>query len=164
MLADYIPADGMLPPHFDDVYSVCGGSIHLMNKFMAEYCFGESEIHEDPASFHVVLQEKRKLTRALTPLQTFPEIDPPKWSKDDLIKVMNMLTKTGTLMYDDLCKEMGHTIINSMIQYNLIHLRPTARLSFDVCKHKDPIITAESPAALVAMKRLLLEVGKNTES
>ena len=55
MLTGYILPDGMLFLHFDDVYSVCGGSIHLINKFVAE-CFGEV-IHEDPASFHMVLQE-----------------------------------------------------------------------------------------------------------
>ena len=162
VLKDYILPDGIPPPNFDDVYAVCGGSIHLMNKFMGEYCFGESEISEDPANFHMVLQEKRRLTRALTPSQMFPEIDPPKWSESDLIKVMKMLTKEEIIMYNTLCKELGSAVINSMIQYNLIHLRPTARLSFDVPKHRDPIITAKSPAALVAMKSLLLEVGSES--
>ena len=50
-----------------------------------------------------------------------------------------------------------------MIQYNLIHLRPTSRLSHDVPSYKEPIITAESPAALVVMKVLLLELGSKGE-
>ena len=34
---------------------------------------------------------------------------------------------------------------------------PTSRLSFDVPSHEEPIITAESPAALIAMRKLLMD-------
>lgn len=72
---------------------------------------------------------------------------------------MKMLvnSKLGVVQYNSACDSIGKDIINSMIEYNLIHMRPTSRLSFDVLGHKKPIITAESPAALAAMKMLVNE-------
>jgi len=56
-----------------------------MNQFMSEYCSfqGGGMIGEDPTNFCMVLQEKRKLTRAFTPEKTFSETDPPQWTKSD---------------------------------------------------------------------------------
>jgi len=78
-----------------------------------------------------------------------------------LIRVMKKLTNSqkGFVMYDSLCEEFGKT----MIQHNLIYLRPTSCLSFDIPPHENPIITAESPAALVAMKQLLSQVNSEKE-
>ena len=45
--------------------------------------------------------------------------------------------------------------MNSVIEYNLMHVRPTATKVFDVLWHDMSIITPESPAAKVAMIRVL---------
>lgn len=74
-----------------------------------------------------------------------------------LIELMKDLTatSTGVLDYSDMCLKLGSGVINSMIKYNIICLRPTSRLANDVPNHANPIITAESPAAFIAMKKVL---------
>ena len=39
----------------------------------------------------MVLQEEQKLKEAFEPQQTFAELEPPKWSKNQLIDMMQML-------------------------------------------------------------------------
>ena len=62
--------------------------------------------------------------------------------------------------YDDICEKLGVPVVNSMIEYNIIHLRLTSSLSDDVPIHNSPIITPESPASLVAMRKLLSGYSK----
>ena len=148
------------PPVFENVFTVCGGSMFLMNLFIEEYCEEKGgRIGENPYQFSMVLQELRKLYAAFDPTKTFQENKPPRWSKGDITSIMKMLvnSKLGVVQYNSACDSIGKDIINSMIEYNLIHMRPTSRLSFDVPEHKRPIITAESPAALAAMKMLVNE-------
>ena len=59
------------------------------------------------------------------------------------------------LEYDQLCEKFGLEIMDSVIEYNLMHLRPTSALSFDVPLHKIPIVIPESQAAKVAMENIL---------
>ena len=93
---------------------------------------------------------------------SFPEICPPVESK--IIAVMQKLVKaeSGFLIYDDLCKEHGRSVIDSMIEHNILHLRPTNYCSFDLPsqpKHK-AIVTAESACGRIAMEDVLKELGK----
>ena len=133
-----------------------------MDRFIREHCEekGGGLIGSDTRKFSMVLQVKRKLKRAMKPIKTFPEFEAPLWSKDDLITVMeSLINAAGIVPYDVICDNIGMSVVNSMIEYNIIHLRPTSSLSDDVPLHENPIITAESPAALVAMKELLREVA-----
>ena len=139
--ARHLP-DGVKPSNFEEI---CGGSMFLMNTLMLEYKFFES-VRKDLKNGNVVLQQLRKLRRALEPVKTYPELGPPQWDKAQLLKVMYMLTtsEAGTIDYEEACKEMGTEVICLMIEYNLVHLRPNSHLAFDVPVHKSPIITAES--------------------
>jgi len=101
-----------------------------------------------------------RLIWALTcPFKLSEEMDEPKWMKDALIHIMTMLTENdddkGLLTYQFLCREMGNKVIQSLIEYNIIHLRPSSVLAFDVPQHKYPVISAESPATRVAMQEIL---------
>ena len=144
-------------PEFEKVFEVCGGSMYLMDMFFREYCQEPSNgpVHSDARNFHVVLQEERRLMKALLDAdKSFEEC--PKWTKYKLRKLMKMLTtSTGILDYDKVCETLGKDAVDSMIKHNIIHLRPTCRLSYDVPDHTSPIVTAVSPAALVAMKKVL---------
>ena len=143
------------PPEFDKVFEVCGGSMYLMDMFFREYCQepANGPVHSDARNFHVVLQEERRIMKAITLAADTSFEECPKWK---LRTLMNMLTKsTGSLDYNEVCGRFGKDAVDSMIKYNIIHLRPTSRLSYDVPDHTDPIITAVSPAALVAMKKVL---------
>ena len=66
-------------PTFESVYSVCGGSMFLMNKFWQEFCEAEGGrlIGQDPGNFSMVLQEQRKLYAGLEPLKTLTHNDQP---------------------------------------------------------------------------------------
>lgn len=131
----------------------------LMNLFCKEFCLqkGKGPIGEDPTQFSVVLQEQRKLMRAFQPEKKFIEFEAPKWNKTQLVKMMEMLvnSESGIVQYNGVCQDMGKEVVDSMIEYNLIQLRPTSMLSFDISEHTDPIVTSETPAAFVAMKRIL---------
>ena len=55
-----------------------------------------------------------------------------------------------------LVKSEGGSMIDSMIEYNLLlHFCTSSRLSYDVPQHTEPLITAKSPCALVATKLLV---------
>ena len=81
------------PPSFEKAFAICGGSMFLMNLFLEEYCEegGGGLIGENVSNFLMVLQEERKLREAFEPKQTFPEFEPPKWTKDALVEMMRML-------------------------------------------------------------------------
>ena len=146
------------PPEFDDVFSVCGGSMFLMNLYCIEYCVG-GMMNDDPTNFSMVLQKERKLERALTPNRTFEEYDPPQWNKDVLVKMMKMMAASvGIIEYSEMCRQFGEEVVNSVIEYNLMHLRPTHYLTCDISYHRKPVVTPESPAAFAAMKLLLQRI------
>ena len=94
----------------------------------------------------------------LMPTKIFEEMEEPKWSRDDLINVMKILTKSnnGWLNYRSLCDEMGNDVVKSLIEYNILHLRPCSTLAVDVI-HEHPIVCAELPAVYVAMREVLKE-------
>ena len=97
-----------------------------------------------------------EVNRALKPARIFKEIDSPNWQANDLLKIMEMLISSrGTVDYSNMCSQFGEAIINSMIEYNLMHVRPTATMAFDIPWHGMPIITPELPAAKVALTRVL---------
>ena len=151
-------------PEFDKVFEVCGGSMYLMDKFFDQYCQEPTDglIYKDPTNFHAVIQEKRRILTALyapDEVNSLEEVEQPKWTGQELIELMEdfTATSTGVLDYNDVCFKFGHGVINSMIKHNIVHLRPTSRLAYDVPNHVNPIITAGSPAAFVAMKKVLEE-------
>ena len=137
--------DSCKPPKFEDVFSACGGSMFLMNLYWEEYCEegGGGLIGEDPCNFSIVLQEQRKLCAAFEPSRTLIENDLPKWTRSALVKTMEMLVNSefGVVKYSSACQELGKAVVHSMMEYNLIHMRPTSRLSFDIPSHSEPVIT-----------------------
>ena len=79
-----------------------------------------------------------------------------------MVKVIKKFdeSKCGYLDYNTMCKEVDE-ILESMIEYNVIHLRPYFKLCSDLNPAPQPtkaIITAESPVELFAMKNLIPEL------
>lgn len=149
---------GMQLPEFHNVFRVCGGSIFFMNALLMELYRERTVgvVRKNVENFSMVLQEQRKLIRALDPIKTFEEIGPPKWQRDELLKMIKLLTShRGIIDYSHLWSNFGEAIVNSVIEYNLMHIRPTATMAFDAPWHDMPIITPELPAAKVAMIRVL---------
>ena len=62
----------------------------------------------------------------------------------------------GILSYYDLCiLKYGGTSLDSLIEHNIIHLRPSAQCHFDInveMSSNDGLIMAETPCGFNAMK------------
>ena len=147
---------------FSDAYQFCGGNMFLLQK-LCEYLTlsGSTNLY----GFPYFVQERMKLIKAyyLSYQHHFLK-SAPQWNESKLIAVMQKLVKaeSGFLMYDDLCKEHGGSVIDSMIEHNILHLRPTSYCSFDLPsqpKHK-AIVTAESACGRIAMENVLKELRK----
>ena len=141
-------------PSFEDAYYACGGNIHLLNKYAAEYYRKKGKLV--PEDFSLVIQQGARLVRALL-------TESAEWNESDLLKVMEKVieSENGFLLYDELCKELGEVKIVSLIEANLLHLRPTPELSYDLENApKKMIVTADSPTSALAMKLILEEYSK----
>ena len=141
-------------PSFEDAYYACGGNIHLLNKYAAEYYRKKGKLV--PEDFSLVIQQGARLVKALL-------TESAEWNEADLLKVMEKLieSENGFLLYDELCKELGEVKIVSLIEANLLHLRPTPELSYDLENApKKMIVTADSPTSALAMKLILEEYSK----
>ena len=127
-------------PTFQKAYSVCGGSIFLMEAFMQQWLAedGEGLITTDVTEFSMVRQATRRLMMGLYPesKDLSREIGPPKWTREVFLKVVGMMVESeGFLTYRLLCEKFGKEVIDSMIEFNLMHLRPTCSMSHDVPHH-----------------------------
>ena len=119
-----------------------------------------SGIH--PTKSFYIYQARTKLIKAMAPENSFyrdPLKSKPKWKEDDLINIVDELVsaESGYVYYDDLCESVGQDIIDSLIEYNVLHLRPY----FVLCKDLVPlpiasraIVTPESQIGLFAMRAL----------
>ena len=70
---------------------------------------------------------------------------------------MKALVQHKFLLYDELCDYLGENAVNSLIAHNLMHLRLTKLISFDLQDQEDGIavVTPETPCGYVAMERVL---------
>jgi len=141
---------------FEDVFKVCGGNMFLMKTFFWENVVRNGTVQ--PGNFFMITQERAKLSKALFPEETN---DTLLWTRDQFFSIMEKLvnSKMGFLNYNDVCKEVGKAVVDSLIYYSLLHLRPTRSLTNDLPDHKEdtPVVTAETPCALIAMRQLVQE-------
>ena len=78
----------------------------------------------------------------------------PFWKTEDLYSVTRKVVKSGAVSYRTLCKEKGMRVIDSLIEHNIIHLRPTKR-NMGKNRIKGAVVTAESGCGLYAMDYML---------
>ena len=71
-------------------------------------------------------------------------------------------SESGFLLYNDLCLHYGRSPIDSLIEHNIIHLRPSSYCSFDLLNQPkdDAVVTAESACGHVAMEVILRKLEK----
>ena len=152
---------------FEDVYEIAGGNMFLMKRLYLDYVFGGIY----PRDTFFLQQAKSHLVKALSPHNPYI-MDPlkakPIWEEEQVVTIMRKLTSTedGYLYYAEMRKEVGQVGLDSMIEYNIIHLRPYFALS---CSDINPlpdrpeaIITAESQVGLLAMKQVLTDIDNNS--
>ena len=146
--------------HFNELYAVCGGSMFLLHEMYQDYIVGG--IH--PTESFYIYQARMRLFKSLAPENFFfhdPLKSKPRWKKEHSTYIFQKLVESegGYIYFEDVCQEIDEEIIESLIEYNIIHLRPYFS-SF--CKDLIPcpklhkaIIIAESPVSLYAMKELV---------
>jgi len=154
------------PPSFDHAYEACGGNIYLLEQYFSDYCLSKGALV--PAKFYLVRAERVVLVRAFRKSERRFDhqklLEPPRWSKEAFVKIIKMLVdaKGNFLVYDDLSKEFGESVVDALIEENILHLRPTEEHSYDIPNHPDSaIVTAETPSSLLAMKRMLLDIEQD---
>uniref|UniRef100_A0A1X7VJC3 ATPase domain-containing protein n=1 Tax=Amphimedon queenslandica TaxID=400682 RepID=A0A1X7VJC3_AMPQE len=135
-------------PKFEDVFAVCGGNFMLMDRYCEDYVINNGSVL--PEHFSFVQQQMNRLTSyGLLKSQT-------KWTGEQFFTVMNRMNENGYVVYDDLCDEMTEEVVDAMIKANLIYLRPTHELTFDLeYKGKESILTPTSPSSAAAMKLIV---------
>ena len=160
--------DSKLPaPKFDDAYSVCGGNMFLLKKYFNQYVQKEGKNFEKN-DFFLVGSERAKLTNALFKngngsSSSHSGNGKPIWTRDQFITVMEKLVASegGFLIYEDLCEEISQPVVDALIDYNLLHLRPSKDFTYDLPEYDatKAILTAETPSSLVAMRNMLEDLN-----
>ena len=161
-------------PNFKMAYEVCGGNIMYLRKFALQWKLNRGQLQCE--EFSLVRQENMRLYRACnTPdyfARTFmqwyedPESvgkKPVLWTKELFLEIAQRLVSSpeGFLAYEPLCDEFNEDVINSLIKYHLLHLRPNKEFGYDLpsAPKNAAVVTAMSPSARYAMKLLLQEHG-----
>lgn len=152
-------------PSFQTVYDICKGNMFLIERAL-HYWHCEHFVHQKVHwhSFPYVIQEMNKLLRAYYQggeVALHANKSPPLWEKDHLNTIVRKLVDSdGVVKYAELCKDLRPDIIDSFIEHNIVHLRPTARSSYDLPARMQafpdvPLVTSESGCSLIAMKYLI---------
>jgi hypothetical protein len=142
-------------PLFDDAYQVCGGNMFSLQNYFQQLILSQGTLR--PEGFSLARAEGSKIIKAF-----YSEENRELWQQDQLTQMMSKLTSAegGFLVYKDLCAELGQSVIDAFIAQNLLHLRPTRDYAYDIpnAPYDKEIVTAETPAALYAMRRFLKDL------
>ena len=80
--------------------------------------------------------------------------------KSDVLQVMKAIveSKQSCVKYDSLCTMIGQEALDSLIKYNLVHLRPCAAFPSDIEDDRSgfPAVTPHMPCDLLLMKQMLV--------
>ena len=151
---------GFNVPKFEEAYDACGGNLFFLRNYFEDSLVSfDAEFPFSPDGFPFVQNERRHLFRAFhRDAKNDPKVH---WTRDQFIGILRALISTEQrfLIYDELVGEYGADVVDSMIAHNILHLRPTNRFAYDLdAPEETPIVSAESPAALYAMRSLLKQV------
>ena len=151
--------------NFEDAYSVCGGNMFYLLNYADEQFM--SDEGKKPEQFSLVSAENYKLYRGLRSNKDHQPsrdkyVKDKLWTTEQLVGVMRNLVdaEEGFLDYKELCDEYGREVVKSLIEHNILHLRPGKEFSYDLPSQRieQAVVTAETPASVVAMKELLADI------
>ena len=77
-----------------------------------------------------------------------------------MMTMKELVKSDGFIVYRKLRLKIGNKVVNSLIEHNILHLRPTTRCSYDFPDRLQdcldgPLVTAESGCSLFAMRYLV---------
>ncbi|CAG8486066.1 15229_t:CDS:2, partial [Gigaspora rosea] len=136
----------------------------MIDRYVKEYKNCDGKLEDD--EFSIYESEYINLKRGLYPKKLrYPDKpNPPLWEDYDLIKTMEAIVKAenqGYILEDDLIKEIGSEQVDSLVDYNFLHRRPTKRYANDIDPTKGIILTAMNQPSVRAMECLLSEVTQS---
>ena len=125
--------------------------MYLMGETYRIYNVAEGVVK--PYSMSYISQRRFKFIKALN-------VASIHWTRNDVIEVMEKLiqSKYSYVSYGSLCKTVCQQTVDSLIEQNIIHLRPCGKFPFDVemvVPSEYPIITPHLPCDLMLMAELL---------
>ncbi|PKY38629.1 hypothetical protein RhiirA4_514484 [Rhizophagus irregularis] len=149
---------------FDQVCKITGTRMLIIDMYVGEYEISKGKLAD--RDFSVYELEYDKLYRGLNPNELHPyKSRPPLWKDDDLIKTMEAIVNAkdqGYILERELVKEIGFKQVNSLINYNFLHRRPTKRFAYDIkCLSNEAILTAMNMPSVRAMEDHLSLVSSN---
>ncbi|KAF0528468.1 hypothetical protein F8M41_013158 [Gigaspora margarita] len=148
---------------FDHVRKITGTRMLIIDKYVKEYKNYDGKFKD--SKFSVYGSEYDKLKRGLYSkrLRHSDKPNPALWKDYDLIKTMEAIVKAeyqGYILEDDLIKEIGSEKVDSLVDYNFLHRRPTTQFANDINDPPDEIIlTAMNQPSVRAMEHLLSKVS-----
>ncbi|CAG8655783.1 16473_t:CDS:2, partial [Cetraspora pellucida] len=122
-----------LEGRFDHVYEITGTRMIIIDQYVDEY-----EVHRGK------------------------KFNAPLWNRSDFIKTMEAIVANPEFILEyDLTQLVGRNKVNSLIEHNFLHRRPTSKFSEDIINPPAAkvILTAMNKPSIFAM-RSLLEIYK----
>ncbi|RHZ81082.1 hypothetical protein Glove_123g45 [Diversispora epigaea] len=118
---------------FDEVSKVTGTRMYVIEKFVEEYKYHKGEIEK----FSMFEQEFNRLKFGLEyekPKKIHKFEEKPLWDGDDLRDTLKeIVEKNNEFIYtNDLVLQIGEVKVNSLLEHNFLHLRPTQRFTYDI--------------------------------
>ena len=152
---------------FEEVFNVADGNMFLLKMMYIDYRLAGVRPEE---SIYLQMAKSRFL-KALRPNNAFikdPLKSPPKWTTEDILTTIKKISNSdgGYVYIDDLDGELTEGSLDSLIEYNIVHLWPYFKMNYQdlnpVPTRATEIITAESQVSLLAMRRLIDDLARDT--
>jgi len=141
-------------PPFDEVYSYFGGRMFLIQNFVSYFVETKGEGTLD--KFEFTGMAENQLEDALDGIGTCDL--PVKWNQKKLREVMKLLTKHDFVLEKDLRSKIGKDAVSSLVRHNLLFVRPTTEICFDISNQPNKaIVVPQSPLHRKAMIKILGE-------
>ena len=132
---------GKLGTHFEEVWEAFGGKLSHVNDYVASWANSDGEL--TPLQSAIFIQAytllqfhlTRKNFETFSPLSTATagtstSEDDARFSRDDLLHVMRLLTREPfSIPYFSLCRKLGTAQVDSMIQARILEVRWTRSIT-----------------------------------
>ncbi|CAG8454621.1 9254_t:CDS:2, partial [Paraglomus occultum] len=142
---------------FDHVRKMTGTRMLIIDRYVGEYKNYGGKFKD--STFSVYISKYDKLKRGLYTyterLRHSDKPNPALWKDYDLIKTMEAIVKAenqGYILEDDLIKEIGSGKVDSLVDYNFLHCRPTTLFANDITDPPDE--ASPEPTLSVTMYNL----------
>ncbi|CAI2165106.1 15061_t:CDS:2 [Funneliformis geosporum] len=141
-----------------------GTRMLIIDRYVKEYQNYDGKFEH--SNFSIYGSEYDKLKHGLYPkiLRYSDKPNLPLWKGYDLIKTMKAIVKSedqGYILEDDLIKAIGPKQVNSLVDYNFLHCRPTTLFANDIDPPDKIILTAMNQPSVRTMEQVLSEVTSN---